>query len=83
MATGCFVSVATNERGYRIGQYHQNAKHDDETVDRARALHEDAAMGYGCIAKLLGVPKGLIAEWCRYEKRADSYINWKTLKVAK
>jgi hypothetical protein len=72
--------VATNDRGMRIGQYHQRAKYPDEMVDRARELHEDQGLGYGRIAKLLKVSKSLIRDWCRYSRRAQSYVSWKKVK---
>jgi hypothetical protein len=72
--------VATNDRGMRIGQYHQRAKYPDALVDKARDLHEDQKMGYGRIAKLLEVSKSVIRDWCRYSRRAQSYVGWKKVK---
>lgn len=72
--------VATNDRGMRIGQYHHRTKYPDEMVDKARELHEDQGLGYVRIARILGVPKSVVRDWCRYNRRAQTYVSWKKVK---
>lgn len=69
--------VATNDRGMRIGETHQRAKHPDALVDKVRDMHEEQGMGYGSIAKELGLSKSIVRDWCRYSLRAHSCANWK------
>lgn len=73
--------VATNDRGMRIGETHQRAKHSDALVDKVRELHEDKGFGYAKIAKLLGLSKSVVRNWCRYRQRAQSYAGWKRVKM--
>ena len=57
-----------NHLGYRVGADHHRAKASDDTVSRARELHE-GGMGYKRIGRELGVPARTVADWCRYETR--------------
>ncbi|WP_301101097.1 hypothetical protein [Propionivibrio sp.] len=74
--------IATNDRGIAIGKYHHNCKHSDETVDKIRDMHEVEGMGYLRIANALNLSKSTVAVICRYERRAQTYGNWKTIEVA-
>lgn len=73
--------IATNDRGYRIGESHPNAKITDKEVEEIRDLHEFASMGYTEIARNYGVKKSIIAEICRYEKRVQTVFDWKKVRV--
>jgi hypothetical protein len=57
MTTKLFV----NERGYRIGESHHNAKLTDSQVDLAFCMKE-TGLGYGAIAKLMGVSKSTMRD---------------------
>ena len=69
--------VATNNRGMRIGQYHQGSTLSDETVDRIREMHEDEGKGYKAIAKALGVKRSTVRAICIYRIRSQTYERWK------
>ena len=73
--------VATNDRGLRIGEYHQNARLSDVEVDQIRDLHEFAGWPYRDIARAYGASKSCIAEICRYEKRNQTVFDWKKVRV--
>lgn len=73
--------VATNDRGMRIGEFHQNAHLSDKEVDQIRDLHEFAAWSYRDIARAYGASKSCIAEICRYEKRNQTVFDWKQVKI--
>ena len=73
--------VATNDRGMRIGEYHQNSNLSDKEVDQIRDLHEFAGWSYRDIARAYGASKSCIAEICRYEKRNQTVFDWKKVRV--
>ena len=73
--------VATNDRGMRIGESHQNAKLTDAEVDQVRDLHEFAGWGYCEIAAVYGVSKWSIARICRYQRRNQPYFRWKRVEA--
>lgn len=74
--------VATNDRGLRVGEYHQNSKLTDKEVEEIRDLHEFAAWGYADIAAVyLKASKWAIARICRYERRNQTYARWKKVEV--
>lgn len=68
--------VGVNDAGYRVGQYHPFARHDDEMVEAARALH-DQGYGYRRIARALGVSVRTVRGWVNFERRLSSYMDWK------
>lgn len=74
------VVIAVNEKGYRVGMSHQNARISDATVDAIRDLHEDHDIGYGTLATMFNLDRGTIAKICRYERRAQTPDRWKTVK---
>lgn len=59
--------------GHRIGAWHQNAKHSDETVARARRLRA-SGMTYIRIGILLDVPWRTVVDWCTCTTRYDGLI---------
>lgn len=75
------MPVAVDERGYRIGGGHHNAKIDDHDVDLVRALHEDHGVSYSELSEKFGVSKSLIAQICRYEVRCATPHRWKFVRV--
>lgn len=73
--------VATNDRGYRIGQDHHGSKLTDAEVEQIRDLHEFAGWPYRSIAREYGTSKSCIAEICRYEKRCQTVFDWKKVVI--
>lgn len=73
-------TVAVNEAGLRIGEDHPNAKLTDSEVERIRQLHEHG-MTYGTLAEKFEVSKWTIGRICRYERRAQTVMNFKTVHV--
>lgn len=73
--------VATNDRGIRVGEYHQNARLSDAEVDQVRDLHEFAGWTYTQIAVAYGVSKWSISRICRFERRNQIYEFWKKVRV--
>lgn len=74
-------TIAVNDKGYRIGQDHQNAGLSDEQVDRIRDLHEDHGLKYSQLAEMFQVSKSTIAGICQYRRRAQTPFGWKTLNT--
>ena len=72
--------VATNDRGMRIGQYHQRCKHTDALIDKIRELHEEQGLGYRKIAVMLEISRHTVRDICRYRMRAQTYEKWKAVK---
>ncbi len=72
--------VAINGRGLRVGEDHQNAKLTNDEVELIRTMHGDG-MSYKALAKKFEVSKSLIALICRFERRAETATNWKTVHV--
>lgn len=73
-------TVAVNERGLRIGEDHPNAKLTDAEVETIRTLHAEG-MSYRLIAEKFEVAKGAIAKICRYERRCQYAVDFKTVPV--
>lgn len=62
--------VQVNEKGYRVGESHQNNKYSDEFIARVRRLHEDNGLSYREICRRFGLSLSTVAGICRYERRA-------------
>lgn len=75
------VLVATNARGMRIGEGHQNARYTDADVDLIREMHEDRGVGCSAISAELGIPLRTVRCICSYERRAQTVEGWR--KVVK
>lgn len=73
--------VATNDRGVRLGQYHQNAKLTDQQVDQIRQLHEEGGLSYRQISRLLGVALGTVRCLCAYKRRCTTYEIWRKVET--
>jgi hypothetical protein len=73
-------TVAVNERGLRIGEDHQNAKYTDSEVEMVLSLR-DAGKSYGCIARILEMPKSTVRDICRGIRRCQCAATWKTVRV--
>lgn len=75
------AAVRVNEAGLRIGEDHQNAKLTDADVERIRDLHENDGMTYRALAEKFEVSWHCIGRICRYERRAQTPADWKTIWV--
>ena len=73
-------TVAVNEAGLRIGEDHPNAKLTDAEVERIRSLHE-GGMSYETLAEKFEVSKWAIGRICRYERRAQTPVDFKRVHV--
>jgi hypothetical protein len=73
--------IATNDRGIRVGEFHQHAKLTDKEVQQILDLHEIAFWSYRDIARAYGASKSAIACICRYERRNQTYERWKRVEV--
>lgn len=72
--------VPVKEAGLRIGEEHPRAKLTDAEVERIRSLHEDEEMTYKALAEKFEVSWHCIGRICRYERRAQTPAEWKTIK---
>jgi len=60
------------------GERHHRARYSDETVERARDLH-DEGYGYQTIARALGAPWNTVRDWCAYRTRTGT-VTARTLR---
>ena len=72
--------VRVNEKGYRIGDDHQNAKYTDGEIEMVLVLR-DGGMSYGRIAKKMEMPKGTVRDICKGNRRCQTVDHWKTVNV--
>jgi hypothetical protein len=57
---------------YKYGAEHHRARHDTQTVERARTLRERHGWPYRRIGEELGVSRFTVADWCKYATRFTS-----------
>lgn len=74
------LRVAINEDGLRIGEDHPNAKLTDSEVDLVRRLREEG-LTYSQLADKFEVSKWTIGRICRYERRAQVPVGYRTVHV--
>jgi len=55
------MEVTRNERGYRIGQSHPQARYTDREIELVHQLRDDG-LSYGRIAQAMEMPKSTVAE---------------------
>lgn len=70
--------VGVNEKGLRVGQYHQRAKLTDASVEQIRRLRE-GGMSYLDIAKKFEVSKTLVIYICTYRRRSSTVARFTSL----
>ncbi len=75
------IVITVNEKGYRIGLSHHQAHITDEVIDAIRDLHEENGLTYGQLALQFNLNRGTIAKICRYERRAQTPHDWKTVRT--
>lgn len=66
--------AAVNERGYRIGETHFNAKLTDDDIELIRQLRAEG-LSYAVIARKfddIGLSKTMAHDICTYKRRAHS-----------
>lgn len=73
--------VAVNDRGYRIGQSHHNARLTDAEVEIIRKLHLDEKMTYQQIAEKFEISRHTVLDICLFRRRADTPARWKMVEV--
>jgi len=56
--------------GHRIGEWHQNVKHPDHVVKKARKLREQG-WSYMAIGHEVGASWRTVADWVNYVTRYD------------
>jgi hypothetical protein len=75
------IVVAVGETGERIGEDHQNARLNNEQVDRIRDLHEGFGLTYTQLAAMYSVTKSCIAGICQYRRYVSTPFGFKTLEL--
>jgi len=69
------LMIAVNERGYRVGESHHNAKYTNHEIDLVWRMRMEG-LSYGKLAAILEMPKSTIASILRGYRRcqfAESY----------
>lgn len=72
--------VAIGESGSRVGEDKYGAKLTNADVELVRELHSLHGKSYGWLAKCFGVSRSLIAQICRYQKRATLPVDWRRVR---
>lgn len=67
-------AVRRNPEGYRVGEFHHNARHADAIVLEVRNMREYQAMRFAAILEAFGkrgvkLSYGTVRKWCSYERR--------------
>lgn len=74
-------AVAVNEKGYRIGESHHNAKLSDADVEMVRQLREEHRLQYAEIAEKFEVSRELVKKICQYRNRCETVARWRFIEV--
>lgn len=77
---GTFKIVGLNDKGFRIGEDHPQAKLTDQHVDVIRELHESGTMGYLRIARIFKVSKNAIKKIVTCESRWQTATKFKRIE---
>lgn len=75
------ILVAVDERGFRVGETHHNARLSDALVEHIRDLAEYQGLRVGEICDRLGLAKTTVVKILRYERRASTPDRWKKIHV--
>lgn len=73
------LTVAVNERGIRIGQYHQNATLSDRDVDLMLDLRA-AGWGWRRLSAKFECSKRTVRDICAGKRRSQIPASWKVIK---
>ena len=73
--------VKVNDRGLRIGEDHQHARHTDAEIELARQLHAEG-MSYKKLAEKFEVSKSTIADWIKFRRRGQHPSDWRRIDVS-
>ena len=78
------VLIGYNERGRRIGQFHERAKLTDADVETIRALREadPAFWSFSKLALKFDVTKRHIKRLCDYEDRAEAPARYRAVSLS-
>lgn len=74
-------TVAVNERGYRLGEGHHNARYPDCVVDQVLFLREEG-WGYKRIATAMEMPKRTVRDICDGKRRCQTASDWRRVRVS-
>jgi hypothetical protein len=72
------ILVGVNEKGHKVGQYHQRAKYSDRVIEQTRTLRDDG-MTYMQISIKMEIPYWTVIRICRHERRAERAVKWKKI----
>ncbi|WP_250533965.1 hypothetical protein [Caballeronia sp. AZ10_KS36] len=70
--------VGVNEKGIRVGQYHQRAKLTDLDVEQVRELRV-SGLSYRAIAEKFEIGIRTVRDIVSYRKRAQFPAKWKSI----
>jgi DNA invertase Pin-like site-specific DNA recombinase len=74
------VLVGVNEKGKRIGEYHQRAKLSDHEIELIRSLYDDG-ISISEIARKFEIPKSYAHDICHYLVRCQFAVRFKEVEV--
>ena len=71
--------IPVNEDGYRIGEFHHQARIPEYIIQAILDLRETYNLGYGTLSTIFSLPRGTIAKICKYQIRGQTPDRWKTI----
>lgn len=74
------LTIAVNDRGYRIGEDHPHARYTNGEVKMVLRLR-NKKFSYGKIAKMVEMPKSTVRDICTGRRRCQYPNRWKTVEV--
>ena len=74
--------IPVNENGYRIGEFHHQARIPEYIIQAILDLRETYNLGYGTLSTIFSshkIRRETIGKICRYEIRCQTPDRWKTI----
>jgi hypothetical protein len=72
------ISIAVNEKGYRIGEDHPHARYTNREIGHVLEMR-DEGKSYGFIATVMDMPKSTVASICTAKRRCQCAMMFKTI----
>lgn len=73
-------TVGVNARGFRIGQWNQQAKFSDRTVEQIRQLRDDG-LTFPSIAEKMEMSIHTVKSICWHRRRAEVVVRFKKVEA--
>ena len=75
------ITVATNERGNRVGDSHHNAKLTNNEIDLLLSMHNSGDFGYRKLARIFELSKSTVRYYVKGRYRSQTPAKYKLVRV--